>query len=138
MGFFQQRLQLILQTDFVPRPLILSAGQCPPLALFAIGHKAQGQLLRHKPLYQTFRIPKIFLASAPSTIGQRLCQMECSRHFPGTFPFLTARFPVPFQCAPDRFPVLSGGFHHHFLDLLLDQPFCQLLQLLRVASVRSN
>jgi hypothetical protein len=30
MGFFQQRLQLILQPYFVPRPLILGARECPP------------------------------------------------------------------------------------------------------------
>src|SRR5499425_1272875 len=61
--------------------------------------------------------------------------MECSRHFLGTFPMLTGRFPVPFECTPERFPILCRGFQHHFLDLLLDQPFRQLSQLLRVASV---
>src|SRR4029077_2247191 len=35
---------------------------------------------------------------------------------------------------PERFPVLGSGFHHHFLDLLLDEPLRQRSQLLRVAS----
>src|SRR5215469_15645563 len=61
--------------------------------------------------------------------------MECSRHFPSTFPMLTGRFPVPFERTPERFPILGRGFHYRFLDLLLDQPSRQLLQLLRVASV---
>src|SRR5260370_13115881 len=134
MRFFQQCLQLILQTYFVPRPLILCACECPPQSLFGIGHKAQDQLLGTQRMYKTFLITKVFLASAPSAIGQRLRKMECARHFPGTFPILTARFPVPFECAPERFPVLSRGFHHHFLDPLLDEPLRQPLQLLRVAS----
>src|SRR5438093_6637815 len=32
------------------------------------------------------------------------------------------RLPVPFQRVPHRAPVLRGRFHHHFLDLTLDQP----------------
>src|SRR5258707_2476378 len=64
--------------------------------------------------------------------------MECSRHFPGTFPILTARFPVPFECAPERFPVLRRGFHHYFLDLLLDQPLGKQSQVLRVATVPAS
>src|SRR5215472_3966634 len=44
---------------------------------------------------------------------------------PCSFPFLTDRLPVPLQRAPNRFPVLSGGFHHHFLDLLFEEPFRQ-------------
>src|SRR6266851_9531594 len=111
MRFFQQCLQLILQTDFVPRPLIHCACECPPQSLFGIGHKAQSQLLGNQPLHQTFRVPKVFLAPASSAVGQCLRQMECSRHFPGTLPILTARFPVPFECAPKRFPVLGSGFH---------------------------
>ena len=134
MRFFQQCLQLILQTDFVPRPLILCACECPPQSLFGIGHKAQSQLLGNQPLHQTFRVRKVFLAPASSAVGQCLRQMECSRHFPGTFPILTARFPVPFECAPQRFPVLGSGLHHHFLDSLLNEPLRQPLQLLRVAS----
>jgi len=64
--------------------------------------------------------------------------MKCSRHFPGTFPILTARFPVPFQCAPQRFPVLGRGFHHHFLNLLLHQPLVKQLYLLRIASIPAS
>src|SRR5215469_10460749 len=85
-----------------------------------------------------FRLPKVFLAPASSAIGQRLRQMECSRHFPGTFPILTGRLPVSFQCTPQRFPILGSEFHNHFLDLLLDEPLRQPLQLLRVASVPAS
>jgi len=118
MRFFQQCLQLILQTDSVPRPLMPYARERPPQSLFSIGHKAQSQFLGNQPLHQTFRVPKVFLASASSAVGQRLREMECSRHFPGTFPILAARFPVMFECAPQRFPVLGSGFHHHFLYFL--------------------
>src|SRR5262244_293903 len=138
MGFFQQCLQLILQTYFVTRPLIPCARECSPQTLFGIGHKAQGQLLRHKPLYQTFRIAKVFLAPAPTTIGQGLRQMQGSRHPTCTFSPLTRRFPVSFQRSPYRLPILRRGFHHHFLDLLLDQPLRKHLQLLRVASVPAS
>src|SRR5438445_281522 len=103
MRFFQQGLQLILQTDFVPRPLIPCACECPPQSLLGVGHKAQNQLLGNQPLHQTFRVPKVFLAPASSADGQCLRQMECSRHFPGTFPILTARFPVPFEGAHSGF-----------------------------------
>ncbi len=137
MGFFQPCLQLILQTDSVPRPLTPRERVRVSVlhqSLFGIGHKAQSQFLRNQPLHQTFRVPKVFLAPASSAIGQRLRQMECSRHFPGTLPILTARFAVPFQCAPDWFSLLSSRLHHRFLDPLLDEPFRQPLQLLRVAS----
>src|SRR5438105_7854059 len=45
MGFFQQCFQLILQTDFVTRPLILCARECTPQALFGVRYKAQDQFL---------------------------------------------------------------------------------------------
>jgi len=61
--------------------------------------------------------------------------MKCSRHAACTFPLLTDRLPVPFQRTPYWFPILGGGFHDHFLDLLLDEPFRQCSQLLRVAPV---
>src|SRR5215472_6275772 len=64
--------------------------------------------------------------------------MKCSRHLSGTFPFLTARFPISLECAPHRLPVLRRRFHHHFLDLLLDEPLRQPLQLPRVASVPAS
>src|SRR5215472_14742007 len=134
MRFFQRCFQLILQMGFVRRPLIPCTCKCPPKSLFGIGHEAQSQLLGDQSLHQTFRIPKVFLSPTSSAVGQRLRQMECSRHLLGTFPILTARFPGPFECAPKRFPVLGRGFHHHFLDPLLDQPLRQSLQLLWVAS----
>jgi hypothetical protein len=61
--------------------------------------------------------------------------MECARHPARTFPLLTAWLPILLERSPYRFPVLRGGFHYHFLHLLLDKPFPQQLQLLRVASL---
>src|SRR5207302_7366823 len=40
----------------------------------------------------------------------------------GVDPRALRRLPVPFQRVPHRAPVLRGRFHHHFLDLTLDQP----------------
>jgi hypothetical protein len=120
MGFFQQCFQLIVQPYFVTPELVLCARHGPPETLFAIGHEAQGQLLRHQPLQQTFGIAKVSLASPPPTIGQGLRQMESSRHPARTFPLHTAWLPVPLHRPPNRFPVLRGGFHHYFLHLLLD------------------
>ena len=134
MGFFQQCLQLILQTYFVTRPLILCAGDRPPQTLFGIGHEAQDQLLRHQPLHQTFGVAKVFLAPAPPAIGLRLRQMECPRHPARTFPTLALGFQYRSSALPHRFPVLRSRFHHHFLDLLLDEPLRQHPQLLRIAA----
>src|SRR6266567_8550818 len=61
--------------------------------------------------------------------------MERSRHWACTFSLLAARFPVPFQCSPDGFPILCRRFHRDFLDLVLDQPCDQQSQLLRIAPV---
>src|ERR1022692_3283760 len=138
MGFFQQGLELIVQSYFVTPQLVLCTGHRPPETLFGIGHEAQGQLLRHQPLQQTFGIAKVSLAPPPPTIGQGLCQMECARHPARTFPLLTAWLPILLERSPNRFPVLRGGFHYHFLHLLLDKPFRQPLQLLRVASVPAS
>ena len=88
----------------------------------ASGTKLRTQLVCHQPLHQTFGVGKILLASPPSTIRSCLRQMERSRHWACTFSLLAARFPVPFQCSPDGFPILCSRFHHDFLDLVLDQP----------------
>src|SRR5215475_7997481 len=48
---------------------------------------------------------------------------------------LTDRPPIPFQRSPNRFPVLRRRFHYGFLDPLLNEPFRQSSQLLRVAPV---
>src|SRR6201997_1985255 len=61
--------------------------------------------------------------------------MERSRLWACTFSLLAARFPVPFQCSPDGFPILCRRFHHDFLDRVLDQPCDQQSQLLRIATV---
>src|SRR5215813_3219347 len=61
--------------------------------------------------------------------------MQGPRHLSGTFPVWTRRFPVSFQRSPYRFPILRRGFHHRFLDLLLDQPLRKQLQLLGVATL---
>jgi hypothetical protein len=54
--------------------------------------------------------------------------MECARHPARTFPLLTAWLPILLERSPNRFPVLRGGFHYHFLHLLLDKPFPPQLQ----------
>src|SRR6516165_7665542 len=64
--------------------------------------------------------------------------MQLSRHGASTFPFLADRPPVAFQRSPYRLPILRCGFHHHFLDLLLDQPLRKPLQLLGVATVPAS
>ena len=64
--------------------------------------------------------------------------MECARHPARTFPLLTAWLPVPLQRSPNWFPVLRGGFHYYFLDLLLAEPFRQPLQLLGVAPIPAS
>src|SRR5438132_5333002 len=72
MGFFQQGLQLIVQPYFVTPELVLCARHGPPETLFAIRHEAQGQLLRHQPLQQTFGIAKVSLASPAAHDWTRL------------------------------------------------------------------
>src|SRR6516165_1322694 len=64
--------------------------------------------------------------------------MQLSRHCASTFSFLADRPPVAFQRSPNRLPILRGGFQHHFLDLLLDQPLRKPLQLLGVATVPAS
>src|SRR6516225_5568165 len=64
MRFFQQRLQLILQTDSVPRPLIPCACQCPPQTLFSIRHKAQTQCARAVRDWTTLAPDGVFLTSS--------------------------------------------------------------------------
>ena len=65
-------------THSIPRLLVLGAGERPPQALLAIGHKAQGQLLGHQPLHQTFRVGEIFLAPVRRAVRLRLGQMQGS------------------------------------------------------------
>src|SRR5215469_17274054 len=64
--------------------------------------------------------------------------MQLSRHGASTFPILADRPPVAFQRSPYRLPILRCGFHHHFLDLLLDKPLRKPLQLLGVATVPAS
>ena len=100
MGFFQQCFQLILQTDFVTRPLILCARECTPQALFGVRYKAQDQFLGNQPLHQTFSVSKIFLAPPPPAVGQGLRQMQASGHVACVFPLLTDWLPIPLQHSP--------------------------------------
>jgi len=106
----------------------LARGDRPPQALLGIGHQAQNQLVGDQPLEQPFGIGKIPLAPAPRTVRLRLRQVQASRRRTGTFPFLDNWLPVSFERGPDRFPVLGRRFHHHFVDLLFDQPVDQLVQ----------
>jgi hypothetical protein len=61
--------------------------------------------------------------------------MQCSGHPACTFPTLTHRPPISFQRSPNTVPILRCRFHHHFLDLLLNEPFRQHSQLLRITTV---
>src|SRR6516162_2356040 len=134
MGFFQHRLHSVPQPRMIARQLVLAAHHRAPQPLFGIGHKAQRQLLGHQPLQQPFGVSKVILAPPSPAIGQRLREMERSRHRAGVFPLLADRLPVPFQYSPNGLPVLRRRFHHYFLDRLLDQPFRQQSQLLGVAA----
>jgi hypothetical protein len=49
----------------------------PPESLLGVGHKAQGELLSHEALHQTFRIRKVFLPATGPAIRQRVCEVEC-------------------------------------------------------------
>jgi hypothetical protein len=132
VSFFQQRLQLALQPDAIAGQLVLSSRHCPPQPLLDIRHKAQRQFLRYQSLHQAFGISEILLASPPPAIGQCLGQMQRSRLTACAFPLLAYRFPVPFQCFPNRLPILGRGFHHDFHGLLLEQPCGERPQLFGV------
>jgi len=64
-------------------------------------------------------------------IGLRLRQMQRARHRAPAFALRTSGLPVPLERLPYGAPILRGRFHHHFLDLLCDQPGGQLAQLVR-------
>src|SRR5260370_16209204 len=64
--------------------------------------------------------------------------MQCPRHPARTLPTLTHRLPISLHYSPNSLPVLRGRSHHHFLDLLLDEPFRQHAQLLRIAAVPAS
>ena len=134
MGLFQKRLQLVPQPYVIARQLVLSPRHRSPQTLFGIGHKAQSQFPGHQPLHQTFGIWEVLLASPRPAVRLRLGQMQRSRPPAGAFPFLAYRFPVPFQCFPNWFPVLCRRFHDYFFDLLLEQPCGERSQLVGAAA----
>lgn len=45
-----------MQLHAVAGDLVFAAHHRPPGSLFGVGHKAQGELLSHEALHQTFRI----------------------------------------------------------------------------------
>jgi hypothetical protein len=55
--------------------------------------------------------------------------MQLAGHLGGALALLARRFPQPLQRAPHRLPVLRRGFHDDLLDLLLDHPLRQHVQL---------
>ena len=67
MGLFQQTLQSVLQLYPVAGQLVLSAHHGAPQSLFGIGHKAQGQLLGHKPLHQSLFLGAVRFWTRPFT-----------------------------------------------------------------------
>jgi hypothetical protein len=134
MCLFQKRLHLVLQPHPIAPQLVLLARYRPPQALFGIWHKAQSQFASHEPFYQAFGIDEIPLASPSCAIGLRLRQMQRSRLTACAFPLLAERFPVPFQCSPNWFPILRRRFHDYFFGLLLNKPCRQRAQLFGVAT----
>src|SRR5208283_2085871 len=81
-----------------------------------------------------FGIGEIPLASPSAAIGLRLRQMQRSGPAPCAFSLLAERFPVPFQCSPNWFPILRRRFHDYFFGLLLNKPCRQRAQLFGVAA----
>ena len=61
-------------------------------------------------------------------------QMQRSRLTACAFPLLAERFPVPFQCSPNWFPILRRRFHDYFFGFLLNKPCRQRAQLFGVAT----
>src|SRR5664280_3492495 len=130
MRLFQQTLQLVPKAHFVAGQLVLAPRHCSPEPLFRIWHEAQYQFLRHQPLDHPFAVAEIILPPARPAVGFGLAQMQCAGHLGRPVPLLARRLPVPLQRPPYRLPVLRGRFHHYFLDLLLDQPLGQQMQLI--------
>ena len=60
--------------------------------------------------------------------------MQRSSHGTSTFPPLALCSPVLLQRLPHWSPILRCRFQNYFLDLLLDQPFGQQLQLVRATA----
>ena len=127
MGFFQQCLQLIVEPYFVTPQLVLCARTVRQRRCSALGTKLKVSSLDTSRFSKRSASRKSLLRPPPPTIGQGLCQMECARHPARTFPLLTAWLPILLERSPNRFPVLRGGFHYHFLHLLLDKLFVYLL-----------
>jgi hypothetical protein len=76
MGFFQQSFQLILRAHFVAGPLPPSARDGAPQALFAIGHKAEGQFIGHQPLHQPFGVGEVPLGALAQRRTLRIRQLH--------------------------------------------------------------
>src|SRR5438445_6058965 len=100
MGFFQKRLQLVLQPHPIAPQLVLFARNCPPSTLLGIGHKAQNQFPGHQPLHQAFGIREI--------LGNPSC-VPAVRHWTepapdATFRLSASRLPASRVAASNTFP----------------------------------
>ena len=122
MRFLKQRFQSVVQLHAVARDLALAAHHRPPEPLLRVRHKTRGELLGHQALHQSFGIRKVPFAPAGTTIGLGLRKVKGPEHGARSYARPAPRPPVLLQCLPHGSPVLRGRFHHHFLDLLLDQP----------------
>ena len=127
---FQQTLQLVPKAHLVAGQLVLAPRHRSPEPLFRIRHEAQNQFLRHQPLDHPFAVGEVVLPPLRPAVGFGLAQVQCAGHLGRPVTLLPRRFPVPLQRAPYRLAVLRGRFHNHFLDLLLDQPLGEQVQLI--------
>ena len=131
MHFLEQTFQSVSELHPITRQLEFAPGHTAPETLRHIGDETQGQFVRDQAFHQPFRIGKILLPAAWSMVRLRLRQMQGARGRCGVGSQAPDRLPVTFQRLPHRPPIQRRGFHHHFLDVALDEPGGQPLQLTR-------
>jgi hypothetical protein len=100
VGFLERR-QPIVEVHAATRDLALAAHHGPPEALLGVGYK------------------KLRVSSCATKRFTRRSASGKSRRI-GSRPAL--RSPVPLQRLPRRSPILRSRFHHHLVDLALDEP----------------
>ncbi len=79
MRFLEQRLQPILELHAITGDLVLARRITVRQSRCSVGHKAQGQLLRHQAFHQPLGVGKVPLTPAGSPIRLRLGEMSVPR-----------------------------------------------------------